>query len=149
MPVNTRLQGVERQVDEARLSGPEASALVYVQGHYHACLAKAAPFCGDPDSTHGKHFQAVTGEAMALLSVFSECLPEEFMACQSISMLDGTSQMPQQTFEDLKVSQHCTDVLMALKRPATLQVNSSGNTHKLIPTHLVLFVLLPLSLIHI
>lgn len=44
------------------------------------------------------------GEATMLLAVFSECMPEQFLACLSTSMLDGTMRMPQQTFEDIKVS---------------------------------------------
>ena len=41
---------------------------------------------------------------MALLAVFAECLPEQFLACQSINMLDGLTQMPTPAFESLKVS---------------------------------------------
>ena len=41
---------------------------------------------------------------MALLAVFAECLPEQFLACQSINMLDGVTQMPAPAFESLKVS---------------------------------------------
>ena len=41
---------------------------------------------------------------MALLAVFAECLPEHFLACQSINMLDGLTQMPAPAFESLKVS---------------------------------------------
>lgn len=52
---------------------------------------------------HGMHFQQVMGEAMALLVVFMECLPSQFLACQSISMLDGTTRMPPRAFEELKV----------------------------------------------
>lgn len=40
---------------------------------------------------------------MVLLAVFSECKPEQFLACQSSSMLDG-SKMPSQAWEDLKVA---------------------------------------------
>ena len=52
------------------------------------------------------------GEAMALLAVFSECLPEQFLACQSINMLDGTTRRPPQAFGNLEVRQrqlieHC------------------------------------------
>lgn len=79
-----------------------------MQAQYHECLATAAPFCSDPQSAHGKHFQAVMGEAMALLVVFMECLPEQFLACQSISMLDRSTQMPPQAFENVKVTSFWT-----------------------------------------
>ncbi len=89
----------------AEVSGKtQRAVLKSVQAQYHGCLAKAAPFCGDPESTHAKHFEAVTGEAMALLAVLSECLPEHFLACLSMNMLDGSTQMPQQAFESLKVA---------------------------------------------
>ena len=77
--------------------------LIALQAQYHAALAQAAPFCEDAQSSHGKHFQAVMGEAMALLAVFAECLPERFLASQSINMLDGVSKMPPPAFEALKV----------------------------------------------
>ncbi|KAK9834457.1 hypothetical protein WJX74_002154 [Apatococcus lobatus] len=92
----------DRAVSLSRLVAMPVKLHLQLQGQYHACLAKAAPFCADPNSTHGKHFQAVMGEAMALLAVFSECLPEQFMTCQSVSMLDGTTKMPQQAFDNVK-----------------------------------------------
>ena len=76
---------------------------IHMQAQYHACLSSAVAFCGDPSSAHGQHFSAVTGEAMALLAVFMECLPDQFIACQSISMLDGKTRMPDDTFEAVKV----------------------------------------------
>ncbi len=79
--------------------------LRYLQAQYHSCLASSVAFCGDPESAHGKHFSAVMGEAMTLLTVFMEFLPDQFMACQSIHMLDGTTRMPPQAFEKLKVHQ--------------------------------------------
>lgn len=85
------------------------SGFAAVQAQYHACLAQAAPFCEDPQSSHSKHFQAVMGEAMALLAVFAECLPEQFLASQSINMLDGISKMPPPAFEALKV---CAGLLL-------------------------------------
>ncbi len=52
------------------------------------------------------------GEAMVLLTVFMECLPDQFMACQSISLLDGTTKMPAAAFEDLKVCVQCRFMLI-------------------------------------
>ena len=75
-----------------------------VQAQYHASIANAAAFCADPKSAHGKHLAAVMGEATVLMAVFSECLPQQFLACQSISMLDMSTQMPPQAFEKLKVA---------------------------------------------
>lgn len=76
---------------------------VCFQEQYHGCLAGSAPFCNKPGSTHARHFQALMGEAMILLAVFSECKPEQFLACQSSSMLDG-SRMPPEACENLKVA---------------------------------------------
>lgn len=74
-----------------------------LQAVYHAGLASAAAFCGDLDSAHSQHFKRVMGEAVVLLIVVMECLPEDFLACQSISLLDGTSKMPPEAFEKLTV----------------------------------------------
>lgn len=44
------------------------------------------------------------GEAMALMAVFSECLPDQFLTSQGINLLDGTTRMPPEAFEGVKVS---------------------------------------------
>ncbi|KAK9858380.1 hypothetical protein WJX84_002786 [Apatococcus fuscideae] len=93
----------ERAILLSRLVAMPIEQHLKLQAQYHACLASAVPFCGDPQSAHGRHFQAIMGEAMTLLVVFSECLPEQFLACQSINMLDGTTRRPPQAFENLKV----------------------------------------------
>ena len=74
-----------------------------LQDQYHSCLASAVAFCGDQESTHAQHFRKVMGEAMTLLAVFMECLPQQFLACQSVSMLDGTTRMPPEAFQELQV----------------------------------------------
>ncbi len=80
---------------------------MHLQAQYQACLASAVAFCGDPQSMHSRHLQQVMGEAMVLLILFMECLPDQFMACQSISLLDGTTRMPPEAFEELKVGGGC------------------------------------------
>lgn len=57
---------------------------------------------------------------MALLLVFIECLPEEFLACQSISMVDRSTQMPPQAFENVKVIRYLLYV-----DPACMQKQAS------------------------
>ncbi|KAK9858381.1 hypothetical protein WJX84_003691 [Apatococcus fuscideae] len=103
LPLANR-QAPESTIFLSRLVAMPVQQHLKLQASYHASLASAAPFCRDPESLHAKHFQAVMGEAMALLAVFSECLPEQFLACQSINMLDGTTRRPPQAFEDLKVA---------------------------------------------
>lgn len=41
---------------------------------------------------------------MVLLAVFSECLPNQFLLSQGVNMLDGTSRMPREAFEKVKVT---------------------------------------------
>ncbi|KAK9846228.1 hypothetical protein WJX84_007572 [Apatococcus fuscideae] len=97
-------QAPERAILLSRLVAMPAQQHMQLQAQYHACLAQAAPFCQDPQSSHSKHFQAVMGEAVALLAVFAECLPEQFLACQSVNMLDGVTKMPAPAFEALKAA---------------------------------------------
>ena len=60
--------------------------------------------CADPQAAQARrHFQKLAGQAVCMMAVFCESLPEQFLSCQSISMLDGTSRMPLQAFERLKV----------------------------------------------
>ena len=40
---------------------------------------------------------------MVLLAVFSECLPNQFLSSQGVNMLDGTTRMPAEAFEKVKV----------------------------------------------
>ena len=75
-----------------------------MQAHYQESIANAAAFCADPESKHGKHLAAVVGEATVLMAAFSECLPQQFLACQSMSMVDMSTQMTPQAFEKLKVA---------------------------------------------
>ncbi|KAK9858389.1 hypothetical protein WJX84_009546, partial [Apatococcus fuscideae] len=95
-------QAPERAILLSRLVAMPVRQHLQLQAQYHSCLASAAPFCSDPQSAHGQHFQAVMGEGMALLAVFCECLPEQFLACQSLNMLDATTHMPPETFAALK-----------------------------------------------
>ena len=92
-----------------------------MQAQYHASIANAAAFCANPESAHGKHLAAVMGEATVLMAVFSECLPQQFLACQSISMLDMSTQMPPQAFEKLKVA-----FLLPLQKACHWLEDSSG-----------------------
>ena len=105
-----------------------------MQAQYHSCLASAAPFCSDPQSAHGQHFQAVMGEGMALLAVFCECLPEQFLACQSLNMLDATTHMPPETFAALKVARKlcCSDHVDMSKLSLGCKMRSEADRANLI-----------------
>ena len=48
-------------------------------------------------------FRAVVGEAMLLLLVFMEFLPDQFLACQGVSLLDGTTFTPSSNVHELEV----------------------------------------------
>ena len=60
--------------------------------------------CTDPQAAQARrHFQKLAGQAICMMAVFCESVPEQFLSCQSISLLDGASRMPLQAFERLKV----------------------------------------------
>ena len=81
------------------------AAFAFVQAEYHAALAQSVPFCYDPRATQARRdFVKLAGQTVCMMAVFCESLPEQFLASQSINMLDGTSRMPPQAFQQLAVS---------------------------------------------
>ena len=80
--------------------------VAFLQARHYAALANMASLGADPHSPRGQQFQKLTGQAICTMIVFSEYLPEQFMASQSINMLDGTMRMPPQAFRQLQVWLH-------------------------------------------
>ncbi|KAK9859389.1 hypothetical protein WJX84_012025 [Apatococcus fuscideae] len=97
-------QAPEKAVVLRTLVAMPAELHLQMQAQYHATIAKAAHFCGNHESVHRKHLEAAMGEATVLLAVFSKCLPKQFLASQSVSWIDGSTRMPPEAFENLKVA---------------------------------------------
>ncbi|KAK9858875.1 hypothetical protein WJX84_007523 [Apatococcus fuscideae] len=104
---------------------PAAQArTINLQARYCSLLASTAgksPLQGHPRSEHSQQLQSIMGQVMPLLAMFMESIPEQFIASQSISLLDGTSRMSATAFDSVKatalsmgLSIHQLDLIRAL-----------------------------------
>lgn len=82
--------------------------MVWMQARYHSRFMTSTGRLPLPQSKAQpelvQQLHSIMGQVMPLLAIFMESIPEQFIASQSISMLDGTTRMSTAAFDNVKVS---------------------------------------------